>query len=88
MPHELFHKTRQTAKIRNAFANNMSTDIKLSKVQISKIIQSGGSFGSWLGNLGKKALTNIAILLARDNLPGLVSNLNSNAKNKFEKKKK
>ena len=31
----------------------MSTDIKLSKVQVSKIIQSGGSFGFWLGNLGK-----------------------------------
>ena len=39
----------------------MSTDIKLSKAQISKIIQSGGSFASWLANLGKKALTNVAI---------------------------
>ena len=38
--------------MRNAFANNIATDIKLSKVQIFKIIQSGGSFGSWLGNLG------------------------------------
>ena len=60
--HELFVTTRQTTKTRNAFANNMSTDIKLSKAQISKTIQSGGSFGSWLGNLGKKALTNIAFL--------------------------
>ena len=81
-----FQTTRQTTKIRNAFANNMPTDIKFSKAQISKIIQSGGSFGSWLGNLGKKALTNIAIPLARDNLPGLVSNLTSNAINKFERK--
>ena len=86
LPHELFLTTRQTTKIRNAFANNMSTDIKLSKAQISKIIQSGGSFGSWLGNLGKKALTNIAIPLARDNLPGLVSNLTSSAINKFDRK--
>ena len=39
-----------------------------------------------LGNLGKKALTNIAIPLAWDNLPGLVSNLTSNAINKFETK--
>ena len=54
MPHKLFLTARQTAKIRNAFANNMSTDIILSKAQISKIIQSGGSFGSWLGNLGRK----------------------------------
>ena len=73
--HELFITTRQTTKIGNAFANNMSTNIKLSKAQISKIIQSGGSFGSWLGNVGKKALTTIAIPLAIDNLPGLVSNL-------------
>ena len=86
LAHTLFLATRQTTTIRNAFANNMSTDIKLSEAQISKIIQSGGSFGSWLGNLGKKALTNIAIPLARDNLPGLVSNLTSNAINKFERK--
>ena len=44
------------------------------------------AFGSWLGNLGKKALTNIVIPLARDNLPGLVSNLTSNAINKFKRK--
>ena len=61
----------------------MSTDIKLSKAQISKITQSGGSFGSWFGNLGKKALTNIAIPLARDNLS---SNIASNAINKLERK--
>ena len=64
----------------------MSTDIKLSKTQTPKIIQSGGSFGSCLGNLGKKALTNIAIPLERANLPRLVSNLTSNAINKFERK--
>ena len=62
----------------------MSTDIKLSKAQISKIIQSGGSFGFWLGNVRKKAPTNIAISLARDNLPGLVSNSTSDAINKFD----
>ena len=39
-----------------------------------------------LSNLGKKALTNIAIPLDRDNIPGLVINLTSNAKNKFERK--
>ena len=86
MPHELFLTTRQATKIRNTFANNMSVDIKLSKAQISIIMQSGGSFGSWLGNLGKKALTNIPIPLARDNLPGLVSNLTPNAINKSERK--
>ena len=64
----------------------MSTDINLSKAQMSKIIQSGGTFSSRLGNLGKKALTNIAIPLARDNLPGLVNNLTSNAITKVERK--
>ena len=67
---------KESTKIRNAFANNISEDIKLSKPQVSKIIQSGGPFGSWLSNLGKKkALTNVAISLAKDILPGLVSNL-------------
>ena len=87
MPHELCLTTRQTTKIRNAFAKNMSTDIKLSKAQISKMIQSGGSFGSWLANLLKKAATNVAISLDRDNLPELVSNLASNAINKFQRNK-
>ena len=81
VPHELFLTTTQTTKIRNVFINNMSTDIKLSKAQISQKIQFGGSFGSWLGNLGKKAQTNIAIPLAKDNLPLLVSNLASNVIN-------
>ena len=65
----------------------MSTDITLIyKTQISITIQSGVSFGSWLGNLRKKALTNITIPLVRDNLPGLVSNLTSNEINKFERR--
>ena len=41
---------------------------------------------SRLSNLGTNALTNIAILLARNNLPELVSNLTSNAINQFERK--
>ena len=64
----------------------MSTDIKLSKAQTSKIFQSDESFGSWWASLGKKALTNVAIPLARNNLPGLVSNLNSSEINKFDRK--
>ena len=39
-----------------------------------------------VGSLAKKALTNIAISLARENLPGLVSNLTSSAINKFDRK--
>ena len=38
LSHELSLTTRQKAKLRNAFINNMSTDLKLSKAQISKII--------------------------------------------------
>ena len=34
----------------------MSTDIRHSKAQISKIIQTVASFGSWLAKFGKKAL--------------------------------
>ena len=41
-PHELLLPTRQKTKLRNDFNNNMSTDLKFSKDQISKIIQSGG----------------------------------------------
>ena len=53
-PHELFLTTRQTTKIKNVFANNIPTEIKLSKGQISKLIRSGESFGSWFSTLGKK----------------------------------
>ena len=42
LPHELLLKKGQTTKLRNAIENNLKTDIKLSKAQISKIIQSGG----------------------------------------------
>ena len=42
LPHELLLTARQKTKLRNAFNNNISADIKLSKAQISKIIQSGG----------------------------------------------
>ena len=40
-PHELLLTNRQVANLRKAFANNSSTDIKLSKSQLSKMIQSG-----------------------------------------------
>ena len=46
LPHELLLTTRQKTKLRNAFENNMPTDIKLSKTQISKTVPSGGFLGS------------------------------------------
>ena len=55
-PHELLLTRRQKAKVRNAFNNNMSTDLKLSKAQINKIIQSGGFLSKLLGPLLKTGL--------------------------------
>ena len=53
LPRELLLTTRQTTELRNAIENNMLTDIKLSKAQISKTIQSGGFLGKILGPLLK-----------------------------------
>ena len=64
-PHELLLTTRQKTKLRNAFNNNMSTDLKLSKAQISKIIQSGGFLGSLLSKLAGP-LMKVTIPLAKD----------------------
>ena len=55
-PHELLLTNRQVANIRKAFANNLSTDIKFSKTQLSKMIQSGGFLGKLLGPLLKTGL--------------------------------
>ena len=57
LPHILLLKTRQTTKLRNTIENNMSIDIKLSKAQISKIIQSGEFLGKLLGPLLKTRYT-------------------------------
>ena len=48
-PHELLLTDRQISSIRKAFSNNSSADIKFSKTQWSKMIQSGGSLGKLLG---------------------------------------
>ena len=52
-PHKLLSTNRQVANVRKAFANYLSTDIKLSETQISKMIQSGGFLGRLLGPLLK-----------------------------------
>ena len=54
LPHVSFLQIRQITKIRNDFANNMPTNIRLSKAQISKMIQSGELLGKKSGKLGKK----------------------------------
>ena len=63
LPHELLLTTRQKTKLRNAFSNNMSTNLNLSKAKISKIIQYGGFLGSLLNKLAGPLLK-IAIPLA------------------------
>ena len=55
-PHELLLTNRQVANLRKAFANYLSTDIKLSKAQLSKMIQPGGFLGRPLGPLLKTGL--------------------------------
>ena len=55
-PRELLLTNRQVANICKAFANHLSTDIKLSKTQLSKMIQSGGFLGRLLGPLLKIGL--------------------------------
>ena len=51
LPHELLLTTRQNTKLRNVINNNLATDIKLSKAQINKLIQSGGFLGKLLSKL-------------------------------------
>ena len=72
LSHELLLTTRQKTKLRNAFNNNNNTsaDIKLSKAQIVKTIQSGGSLGSLLSTLAGP-LMKIAVPLAKNVLAPL-----------------
>ena len=55
-PHKLLLTNRQVENLRKAFANKSSTDIKLSKTQLSKMVQSEGFLGSLLGLLLKTGL--------------------------------
>ena len=69
-PHELLLTNRQVSNIRKAFAKNTSTDIKLSKSQLSKMMQSGGFLGNLLGKLGGP-LMKVAMSLAKNVLAPL-----------------
>ena len=61
---------RQKTKLRNAFNNNILTDLKLSRAQISKTIQSGGLLGSLLSKLAGPLIKE-AIVLAKNVLASL-----------------
>ena len=68
--HELLLTTRQNTKLRNAINNNLATDIKLSKAQIKKLIQSGGFLGKLLSKLAGP-LMKVALPLAKNVLAPL-----------------
>ena len=70
LPHELLLTTRQNTKLRNAINNNLATDIKLSKAQIKKLIQSGGFLGKLLSKLAGQ-LMKVAMPLAKNILAPL-----------------
>ena len=70
-PHELLLTDRQVCSIRKAFANNPSVDIKFSKAQLSKMIQSGGFLGKLLGpslKTGSPLMKNVLTPLAKSAL--------------------
>ena len=69
-PHELLLTARQKTKLKNAFNNNMPTDLTLFKDQVSKIIQPGGFLGSLLSKL-EGPLMKVAIPLAKNVLAPL-----------------
>ena len=64
LPKKLFLTNRQVANLRQALGKHTSTNIKLQKTQLSKMIQSGGFLGRLLG------------LLLRTGLPLMTSVLN------------
>ena len=70
VPHELLLTAKQNTKLRNALNNNSATDIKLSKAQIKKLIQSGGFLGKLLSKLAGP-LMKVAMPLAKNVLAPL-----------------
>ena len=70
LPHELLLTTRQDSKLRNAINNNSAINIKLSKAQVKKLIQSGGFLGKLLSKLAGP-LMKVAMPLAKNVLTPL-----------------
>ena len=85
-PHELLSTNRQVANIGQVFANHSSADIKLSKTQLSKMIQSGGFLGNLLGKLAGP-LMKVAMPLAKNVLAPLGLTAAMSAINRSIKKK-
>ena len=70
LPHELLLNTRQNTELCNAINNNLATDIKLSKAQIKKLIQSGGFLDKLLSKLARP-LMKVTMPLAKNVLAPL-----------------
>ena len=70
LPHELLLTIWQKTKLKNAFNNNVSFDLKHSKAQISKTTQSGRFLESLLSTLAGP-LMKVAILFAINDLAPL-----------------
>ena len=83
---KLLLTTKQKAKIRNTLVNIKSTDIKINKAQLSKIIQSGGFLGNMIAKLGKEALMKSAVPLAKYILPQIATRATSSVIDDFERK--
>ena len=86
-PHELLLTNRKVANIRKSFANHSSIDIKLSKNQLSKMIESGVFLGNLLGKLAGP-LMKVAMPLAKNVLAplgiyGAMSAIDGNIKKKM-----
>ena len=62
-PHKLLLNNTQVSRLHKAFANSSSANIKLSKIQLHKIRESGGFLGRLLGPLLKTGLTLIGMYL-------------------------
>ena len=73
LPLKLLLTTRPITKLRNAIKNNMSTDLKSSKAQISKMIYSGGFLGKLLSPLLKPGLPLLKSVIKRLGLLGLTA---------------
>ena len=69
-PHKLLLTTRQNTKLCNAVNNNLTTDMKFSKAQIKKLIQSVGFLGKLLSKLAGP-LMKVALPLTKNVLPPL-----------------
>ena len=62
-PHKLLLTNTQVSKFCKAFANGSSANIRLSKMELHKIVQSGGFLGRLLGPLLKTRLLLIGNVL-------------------------